>query len=352
MVNAVPPQRVRVCSSMEFDVATVHTKLRDKEMQNSNRNIVVELKKMGVNQLLRACRPAKCCRKAILGERQKVALPYSVSLRSLPLRDEDLPVIQQSIDMSVKRVKDSSELDKTTSKKTSYYVNLTRDKFKPEVNFPWVLPAFNLKYFQKQNSPNSPNNIERNEVRYVLKKTKCVRFESEAKKYYVLKQIKSENAQRINKEMKLFKKSKVIRLQEQEIQCNIENEVVFLKKGNTKSQLSLTENASFETTFSDCSKTSNISFNSKDQVSPDFPFVFKKFENKEFPNLNNTKKLKRSKSDSKISVLDYDNDSVRNNMEQHYLRTSFLNQWSKGSKCSIFIKKLLGCFILNLKNKC
>ncbi|KAH0814890.1 hypothetical protein GEV33_007902 [Tenebrio molitor] len=135
----IPLTRRRICSSMEFDVSTVHSRLRDREIEHGNAHIVVELKKLGVDKILRACRPAKCCRQAILDEKQRTALPYCVSLKSLPLMGNDAEVIKQSIDMSVKKIKNSLDLTQAYKDKLAFYVSLGKDDFKPNVNFPWQI---------------------------------------------------------------------------------------------------------------------------------------------------------------------------------------------------------------------
>ncbi|XP_008200810.2 uncharacterized protein LOC103315014 isoform X1 [Tribolium castaneum] len=143
-VRELPPlMRRRVCSSMEFDVTTVKTRLREKEIEHKNAHIVLELKQLGVDQILRASKPAKCCRKAILNERQRTALPYCVSLRSLPLMSNDAEVIKQSVDMSVKKIKNAIDLTQAYKDKLAYYVSLGKDDFKQKQT-PWVAPLYGM----------------------------------------------------------------------------------------------------------------------------------------------------------------------------------------------------------------
>ncbi|XP_063911474.1 uncharacterized protein LOC135128543 isoform X2 [Zophobas morio] len=155
--------RRRLCSSMEFDVTTVHTRLRDREIQHGNSHIVVELKKLGVDKILRACRPAKCCRKAILDERQRTALPYCVSLKSLPLMGNDVEVIKQSIDMSVKKIKNSMDLTQAHKDKLAFYVSLGKDDFKPNFDFPWVIPLYDVKLSKTKQSQDRFFVLKKNE---------------------------------------------------------------------------------------------------------------------------------------------------------------------------------------------
>ncbi|XP_060524204.1 uncharacterized protein LOC132700719 isoform X2 [Cylas formicarius] len=152
----VPVMRTKICSSLDFDVTAADTKIRRRPIRHRNASIVVRLHELGVDNLLRACRPAKCCRKAVLGEKTTKSLPYPASLTSLPLDDEDVSVIDQSLRMSVQKVKNSTDLrrdgrqvyrlapklavqtimycfvrsvDAANVRRTcSYYVNLVRDE--------------------------------------------------------------------------------------------------------------------------------------------------------------------------------------------------------------------------------
>ncbi|KAL1500944.1 hypothetical protein ABEB36_006358 [Hypothenemus hampei] len=108
----VPLYRTKVCSSLDFDVSLAESRIRDKRIKNQNNGIVVQLQEIGPDQLLRACRPAKCCRKAVLDEKMKKCLPYAPSVRSLPLDEDDLEVINQSLQMSLQKVKNSINLKK------------------------------------------------------------------------------------------------------------------------------------------------------------------------------------------------------------------------------------------------
>ncbi|XP_030754612.1 uncharacterized protein LOC115881317 [Sitophilus oryzae] len=113
----IPLERTKVCSSLDFDVTVEDSKMRDKGLKNKNAQIVVKLNDFGIDNLLRACRPAKCCRKSVLNEKMKKCMPYPPSLRSLPLDDSDYDVIHQSLQMSLQKVKNSTNLKK------EYYVN-------------------------------------------------------------------------------------------------------------------------------------------------------------------------------------------------------------------------------------
>lgn len=108
----IPLGRTKICSSLDFDVTTAASKIRSHGMRNRNNKIVVQLQDFGTDNLLRACRPAKCCRKAILNEKMKKCLPYAPSLRSLPLDEDDFSVINESLQMSLQKVKNSTDLKK------------------------------------------------------------------------------------------------------------------------------------------------------------------------------------------------------------------------------------------------
>ncbi|XP_044258535.1 uncharacterized protein LOC123007351 isoform X2 [Tribolium madens] len=166
-VKVVPLMRRRVCSSMEFDVSTVQTRLREKEIEHKNAHIVLELKQLGVDQILRASKPAKCCRKAILNERQRTALPYCVSLRSLPLMGNDAEVIKQSVDMSVRKIKNAIDLNQAYKDKLAYYVNLGKDDFKHNQT-PWVVPLYEMDLTKSESAIYEKGRF------YVLKKEEIV----------------------------------------------------------------------------------------------------------------------------------------------------------------------------------
>lgn len=108
----IPLGRTKICSSLEFDVTTAESKIRTRGIKNKNNKILVQLQDFGTDNLLRACRPAKCCRKAVLNEKMKKCLPYAASIRSLPLDDDDMDVINQSLQMSLQKVKNSTNLQR------------------------------------------------------------------------------------------------------------------------------------------------------------------------------------------------------------------------------------------------
>ncbi|KAG5882896.1 hypothetical protein JTB14_020165 [Gonioctena quinquepunctata] len=100
--------RTKICSSLEFDVKTVNSRLRSTGIKHKNANTELKLNDIGVNNLLMASRPAKCGRKAILNETAMNCLPYSASLKSLPLEEGDAEVIDQSFNMSRLKCKHSN----------------------------------------------------------------------------------------------------------------------------------------------------------------------------------------------------------------------------------------------------
>lgn len=108
----IPLGRTKICSSLEFDVTTAESKIKTRGIKNKNNKILVQLQDFGTDNLLRACRPAKCCRKAVLNEKMKKCLPYAASIRSLPLDDDDMDVINQSLQMSLQKVKNSTNLQR------------------------------------------------------------------------------------------------------------------------------------------------------------------------------------------------------------------------------------------------
>ncbi|KAF7278123.1 hypothetical protein GWI33_008742 [Rhynchophorus ferrugineus] len=121
--HVIPLERTKVCSSLDFDVSVADSKIREQGIKNKNPKIVVKLNDFGIDNLLRACRPAKCCRKSILNEKMKKSLPYPASLRSLPLDDSDINVINESLQMSLQKVKNSTNLKKDYILKDLAHVN-------------------------------------------------------------------------------------------------------------------------------------------------------------------------------------------------------------------------------------
>uniref|UniRef100_A0AAR5PX19 MGA conserved domain-containing protein n=1 Tax=Dendroctonus ponderosae TaxID=77166 RepID=A0AAR5PX19_DENPD len=119
----IPLGRTKICSSLDFDVTTAASKIRSHGMKNRNNKIVVQLQDFGTDNLLRACRPAKCCRKAILNEKMKKCLPYAASLRSLPLDEDDFSVINESLQMSLQKVKNSTDLNKDFTANQRFVLN-------------------------------------------------------------------------------------------------------------------------------------------------------------------------------------------------------------------------------------
>ncbi|XP_050298154.1 uncharacterized protein LOC126737334 [Anthonomus grandis grandis] len=136
----IPLGRTKVCSSLEFDVGTADSKLRRQGIKHKDNKIVVQLENLGTDNLLRACRPAKCCRKAILNERMKKCLPYAPSIRSLPLDDEDMRVIKESLEMSLQKVKNSIDIKKDLYRnkiRTVMYFIVEEDISKEQIEFIW-----------------------------------------------------------------------------------------------------------------------------------------------------------------------------------------------------------------------
>nr|CAI5850259.1 unnamed protein product [Callosobruchus analis] len=108
----IPLYRTKVCSSLQLDVERAPSRMRNEGIKHDDKSIASYFKKLGVDKLLRACRPVKCARKAILNEPSKKCLPYSPSLKSLPLDETDLDIINQSLEMSITRSRTSTSFIK------------------------------------------------------------------------------------------------------------------------------------------------------------------------------------------------------------------------------------------------
>ncbi|CAG9832083.1 unnamed protein product [Diabrotica balteata] len=105
--KVIPIFRTKICSSMEIDLDNIKTKLYTTDMQHPSEEVQARLNDIGVHNLLRASRPAKCGRIAVLDEFSNKSIPYAPSLRSLPLDDIDIQFINQSLNMSINKIKHS-----------------------------------------------------------------------------------------------------------------------------------------------------------------------------------------------------------------------------------------------------
>ncbi|XP_074039198.1 uncharacterized protein isoform X1 [Leptinotarsa decemlineata] len=122
----IPLSRTKICSSLEFDVQTVNSRMKATGIKHKNANITFRLNDLGVNNLLRASRPVKCGRKAVLNETLMKCLPYSPSLKSLPLEDVDTEIIDQSLNMSVTKSKHSTIYMKESKMSHTLGMNTSR----------------------------------------------------------------------------------------------------------------------------------------------------------------------------------------------------------------------------------
>lgn len=130
---------------MQFDVRGVTVKT--KELNHPDGNVKKVLEGYTVEQLLDSFRPAKCCRKAVLNEKQHSTLPYAASLRSLPLHEGDLQTIQKTITQSKVR--------KNRQTLFEYCVNFQND-IDSKIDYPGVV--FEVRFFElfKKESDGKP----------------------------------------------------------------------------------------------------------------------------------------------------------------------------------------------------
>ncbi|XP_066139308.1 uncharacterized protein [Euwallacea fornicatus] len=119
----IPLGRTKICSSLNFDVSNQNSKIRERGIQNRTSKIMLQLQNIGTDNLQSACRPAKCCRKSVLNEKMRKHLPYAPSIRSLPLDEDDITVINQSLQMRLQKVKNSTNLAKEFHKNQKDLIN-------------------------------------------------------------------------------------------------------------------------------------------------------------------------------------------------------------------------------------
>lgn len=143
--------RNRVCSSLEFDVNMVHSTLRVNGISHPNQYVKKRLEALGTDNIIRACRPAKCCRKTILNEKSKLEIPYPASLRSLPLNESDVRVITETINMIEPKTGTHSKTH-TYHARLEYYARVNSD-LDSRSDFPWVIPTYEIMYFEVQGNP-------------------------------------------------------------------------------------------------------------------------------------------------------------------------------------------------------
>lgn len=121
-----------------FPVQKIQIYHNDNDIQN-------KLQQIGFTNLMKIAKPANCARKAHLNEGSHEELPYPASLISLPLDQEDVKTIKQS----VSNTKDSNRFNYVTS----YTYETCLSKFEEFTNipegekFPWAVPSYELRFF-------------------------------------------------------------------------------------------------------------------------------------------------------------------------------------------------------------
>lgn len=104
------------------------SRLRCRGIEHYDDRIKFELQKIGINQLIQASKPAKCCKQTVLNQPSKEELPYAASLASLPLDRADIRVIRQSVRMATQKTEcNYTSMENRT--KLVYYANLVKDNF-------------------------------------------------------------------------------------------------------------------------------------------------------------------------------------------------------------------------------
>lgn len=121
----------------------VKTTLTTSGIYHPNINIQKELQDLGLENLIRACRPAKCCRKSVINEKPRNALPYPASLMSLPLDEADLDMIKEIIRQ------DESNENLTKTKYQTFHFKFDRyTNFQRDDKFPWKIPKYEVRFFE------------------------------------------------------------------------------------------------------------------------------------------------------------------------------------------------------------
>lgn len=117
------------------------TTLTNSGIAHPDYNIQKELQEMGIENLLKVCRPAKCCRKTVINEKPRNALPYPASLMSLPLDREDLNRIKEDL----KRNSSNSKCLKNNFQTFNFE---TYTKFQSDDKLPWKIQTmYEVRFF-------------------------------------------------------------------------------------------------------------------------------------------------------------------------------------------------------------
>lgn len=170
------------CSLPDFNVEEQRTRttLTSTGIHHPNYTVQKELEEMGVDNLLRACRPAKCCRRTVINEKPRNALPYPASLMSLPLDKDDLDRIKAD----VKRTSSNSKYINYNNYQTFNFETYT--KFQSDDNFSWKIQrVYEVRFFEifrtdKSPTPNKKTVSFRNKQR--SKRLAALRKEEENEK--------------------------------------------------------------------------------------------------------------------------------------------------------------------------
>lgn len=121
----------------------VKTTLTTSGIYHPNINVQKKLQDLGLENLIRACRPAKCCRKSVINEKPRNALPYPASLMSLPLDEADLDMIKEIIRQ------DESNENYTKTKYQTFHFKFERyTNFQRDDKFPWKIPINEVRFFE------------------------------------------------------------------------------------------------------------------------------------------------------------------------------------------------------------
>lgn len=145
------------CSLPDFtiDAQKNQTTLTNSGIAHPDTNIQRQLQEMGLENILRVCKPAKCCRRTVINERPRNALPYPASLQSLPLDEDDLNRIKADIK------RNSSNAKYINYSKYQTFNFETYTKFQRDDKFPWKIQIYEVRFFEFIKMGKLPGNLDK-----------------------------------------------------------------------------------------------------------------------------------------------------------------------------------------------
>lgn len=144
------------------------TTLTDTGICHPNQIIQKELEEMGIDNILKICRPAKCCRKTVINEKPRNALPYPASLMSLPLDKDDIIRIKAD----VRRTTSNSKFINYSKYQTFNFETYTKFQRNDKL-LPWkIQTTFEVRFFEIFKMDKKPAPYVNNTKRYASRPQK------------------------------------------------------------------------------------------------------------------------------------------------------------------------------------